>query len=103
MTTTSLRALLAQIATFEQQQRAGINPGPAALAEFFDTARDARLELDAVDRAGDARQAAPAARPAMANLERLEGDFTIRVSAPLARVAVGVLNELQRVAEARRA
>lgn len=47
--TTNIRALLTQIARFEKQQLAGVTPPVADLTEFFETARQARLEVAALD------------------------------------------------------
>lgn len=48
--TGNIRILLAQIATFEAQHKAGLTPPVTALAEFFDTARLAKLDVESFDR-----------------------------------------------------
>jgi hypothetical protein len=47
--TNSIRRLLAQIATFEAQSKAGLTPLPGELIEFFETAREARRDVRALD------------------------------------------------------
>jgi hypothetical protein len=101
--TSNIRILLAQIATFEQQHRAGLNPGCSALAEFFETARLARMDVDAVDRGFEppgapVKAVLPAGmppRPTSAAVERLIDqvvELTARV--PLPVMARAVLDQL---------
>lgn len=113
--TSNIRILLAQIATFEQQHKAGLNPPCSALAEFFETARLARLDVDAVDRGfvdaprplrtvgigetmRDAVASLKAAPPSPASrvaVDRIEGQAVQLVArVPLALMARAVLEEL---------
>lgn len=96
--TANIRILLAQIATFEAQHKAGLNPPVTALAEFFDQARLCRLDLQALDR--DLVETRPAMRVAHAThattrwppvFERI-GDRAV----PIAAVARVLLDELGR-------
>ncbi len=92
---TNIRSLLAQIATFEQQHRAGLTPPCSALAEFFETARAARQDVEAIDSGLTSPGAArvPSARPVA--LERFDGpavELTARV--PVAVMARAVLEQL---------
>jgi hypothetical protein len=99
----SMRILLSQIATFEMQHRAGLNPSCGALSEFFETAREARRELDAVT-AGLVPPPAPAAPLSAARhgdellLEPLGAEEAIRLYAdvPVGRVARALLVALGR-------
>lgn len=97
--TSNVRILLAQIAVFEQQHRAGLNPPVTALTEFFDQARLVRLDIDALDR-GLVADPAPAFSRRGALLERVGVDddtaVVLRASVPIATVARLVLDELQR-------
>jgi hypothetical protein len=92
--TPSVRILLSQIATFEMQHRAGITPSCGALCEFFETAKEARRELDAVDRG----LVPPASRVPPLELERLDSADAIRcqVDVPVGRVARALLVALGR-------
>lgn len=95
--TSNIRILLAQIGTFEAQHKAGLNPPCTALAEFFETARLARLDVEAFDRElapPDARRVVTPREPLA--LERLD-DRSVEVFAriPLPVVARAVLNELE--------
>lgn len=95
--TGNIRILLAQIATFEAQHRAGLNPPVAALAEFFDTARLARLDLEAFDGGMPLAEERPLRRQSASTptFERVHGDvveLTARV--PLSMMARAVLDQL---------
>jgi hypothetical protein len=98
--TTSIRILLAQIATFEQQHRAGLNPGCGALSEFFDTAKQAREDVAAFDH-GLTPPSAPSQptsfvpRAPLA-FEPVDEAIQVRVDVPVGRVARALLVALGR-------
>lgn len=102
--TNSMRILLAQIATFEAQHKAGITPPCSALAEFFDTARLARLDVDAFDRGLALPDEAPLAPPrAPLTFDRVdEGVVELRATVPLAPMARAVLERLATTPPGRR-
>jgi hypothetical protein len=96
--TKNIRALLAQIATFEAQSKAGLTPLPVEMVEFFETARLARLDVRAADTGMVPDAQVPPARDTV-TLERLDGqvlELTARV--PLPVMARAVLDELDRQA-----
>ncbi len=93
--TKNIRALLAQIATFEAQSKAGLTPLPVEMVEFFETARLARLDVRAAD-TGMVPDAAPAPTRAPLALERLEGVLELTARVPLPVMARAVLDELDR-------
>jgi hypothetical protein len=102
--TSSIRALLAQIATFEAQSKAGLTPLPGEMIEFFETARIARVDVRAFDTGlvpPSEDQAMPPRAPVA--FEQLEGgvvELTARV--PLPSMARAVLDELGRHAIGKR-
>lgn len=92
--TQNIRSLLAQIAIFEAQNKAGITPLPGELVEFFETAKLARLDV----RAHDTGMAFPGqvhtVSPPLA-LERLDGrSVEVFARVPLPLIARAVLDEL---------
>lgn len=90
--TSTIRLLLAQIARFEKQHKAGLTPSCTALAEFFDTAREARHELDALERGV---QPPPPSASSGLMLERVEG-VPLRMTLEFAPTARAVLEALPR-------
>lgn len=48
--TPAVRNLLTQIRQFEQLHRAGLVPTVCAMSDFFETAREARADVEAFDR-----------------------------------------------------
>lgn len=103
MITASIRILLAQIATFEQQHRAGLNPPCSALAEFFETAREARLDVEAIDRGlwpgalQGVRQADAVPAPAPVTKATFERVGDVRLpGGEVARFAKALLDALDR-------
>lgn len=94
--TQNIRNLLAQIATFESMNKAGLSPLPGELVAFFQTAQLARLDV----RAFDSGMPLPGERPTPAAprpvaFERLDGEvveLTARV--PLASMARAVIEQL---------
>jgi hypothetical protein len=94
--TTSIRRLLDQIATFEAQNKAGLTPLPGELVDFFQTAREARIDVRVFDTGmtppPQTEQVPPAAPLAF---ERVEGDsIELRASVPIPVVARAVLDAM---------
>jgi len=98
--TPSIRVLLSQIATFEQQHRAGITPSWFALAEFFAAAREVQAEVDALDRGLTPPPAAPRVGRTTSMdgfaLEGVDDAVSVRVDVPIGRVARALLVALGR-------
>jgi hypothetical protein len=93
--TANVRALLAQIATFEAQNKAGLTPLPGELIEFFETARQARLDVRAFDNGMPLPGERPTLEQLASALERVNGDvveLTARV--PIGVMARAVLDKL---------
>lgn len=89
--TDSIRRLLAQIATFEAQSKAGLTPLPGELIEFFETAREARRDVRALESGMlPPEQKAPRVSPAVFIPIDTIG------TRPLGRVAALMLDELHR-------
>lgn len=97
--TGNIRILLAQIATFEAQHKAGLTPPVTALAEFFDTARLAKLDVETFDRGvalPNERPAPPVTTPAPTPLERYDDEMVQFVSRmPLALLTRAVTAKLE--------
>lgn len=89
--TNSIRRLLTQVATFEAQSKAGLTPLPGEMIEFFETAREARLDVRAFD---TGMPPAPRAPQLSTPVERIGDSVELRASVPLSRVARLVLDGL---------